>query len=277
MASRSSTGPRNNNSNNNNNKQRWCAAQPLTPLMEGPDPEMQEQSARSLDPSTTSSNWDTIREWFRHQKTSDDSSNDGVSPPSVLNGSCRKQQQGAKNSQDLRLLLGVLGCPLAPIPIPLSPPSPAAADVEEVCNPGIKDIPMAKSMAHYIIKQYLAATGCLKGERRRSSMYAAGSVKMIRCETEVSSGKNVKSLGGKSAVEHGSFVLWQMLPSMWSLELAVGIGGGDRKNNCNYHHLLAGSDGKTVWRHTPWLGTHAAKGPQRPLRRIIQARLAGDG
>ena len=89
-------------------------------------------------------------------------------------------------------------------------------------------------------------------------MYSTGSVKMVRCETEISSGKNVKSLGTRSG-ENGCFVLWQMLPGMWSLELVV----GDNK-------VIAGSDGKTVWRHTPWLGTHAAKGPQRPLRRIIQ-------
>lgn len=81
---------------------------------------------------------------------------------------------------------------------------------------------------------------------------------MVCCETEISSGKNVKSLGTRSG-ESGCFVLWQMLPGMWSLELVV---GGNK--------VIAGSDGKTVWRHTPWLGTHAAKGPQRPLRRIIQ-------
>jgi hypothetical protein len=53
-----------------------------------------------------------------------------------------------------------------------------------------------------------------------------------------------------------------MLPGMWSLELVVGG-----------HKIVAGSNGKTVWRHTPWLGTHAAKGPQRPLRRIIQVNF----
>jgi len=92
------------------------------------------------------------------------------------------------------------------------------------------------------------------------NMYSTGSVKMIRCETEISSGKNVKSLGTRSG-ENGCFVLWQMLPGMWSLELVVGE-----------NKVIAGSDGKTVWRHTPWLGTHAAKGPQRPLRRIIQVQ-----
>lgn len=99
-------------------------------------------------------------------------------------------------------------------------------------------------------------------------MYAAGVVKMICCETEVSTGKGVKTLGRNTSGSGGGgngdniigcFVLWQMSPGMWSLELAV---GGSK--------VLAGSNGKIVWRHTPWLGTHAAKGPQRPLRRLIQ-------
>lgn len=95
----------------------------------------------------------------------------------------------------------------------------------------------------------------------------AGVVKMTCCETEVSSGKGVKTMGrntssgssGNGENVMGCFVLWEMTPGMWSLELAV---GGSK--------VLAGSDGKIVWRHTPWLGTHAAKGPQRPLRRLIQ-------
>jgi hypothetical protein len=117
------------------------------------------------------------------------------------------------------------------------------------------------STAKYIIQQYLAATGCLKQQKENKNMYATGMVKMICCETEISSGKNVKCLGTRSS-ENGCFVLWQMLPGMWSLELVVGG-----------HKIVAGSNGKTVWRHTPWLGTHAAKGPQRPLRRIIQVNF----
>ena len=38
-------------------------------------------------------------------------------------------------------------------------------------------------------------------------------VKMICCETEISSGKNVKCMGTRSS-ESGCFVLWQMLPEM---------------------------------------------------------------
>ncbi|KAI8012002.1 hypothetical protein LOK49_LG06G01024 [Camellia lanceoleosa] len=34
--------------------------------------------------------------------------------------------------------------------------------------------------------------------------------------------------------------------------------------------FIFGCNGKLVWRHTPWLGPHAAKGPVRPLRRALQ-------
>ncbi|XP_050226466.1 uncharacterized protein LOC126676330 [Mercurialis annua] len=203
-------------------KQRWCT-QTLTPLMEGPDPDPETQD--QVHKKETS--WELIREWFRLHK------GDGT----ILSNSKR---------QDLRLLLGVLACPLAPIP--LLPRSNIHHNFHIQEN----------STAHYIVHQYLAATGCLKREKDMKNMYATGSVKMIRCETEISSGKSVKCLGTRTG-ENGCFVVWQMMPAKWSLELVV---GGNK--------VIAGSDGKTVWRHTPWLGSHAAKGPQRPLRRIIQ-------
>ncbi|KAA8523394.1 hypothetical protein F0562_009817 [Nyssa sinensis] len=213
-------------------KQRWCP-QPLTPLMEGPD-----HIQRQDEGSKKESSWEVIREWFRMQKHI---------PGSSFSMSFYATINPAK-AQDLKLLLGVLGCPLAPIPLLNTP----------IHRFHIKDIPIETSTAHYIIQQYLAATGCLKQTRCAKNMYAAGAVKMICCETEISSGKGVKSMGTRSG-ENGCFVLWQMSPGMWSLELVVGG-----------HKVVAGSNGKIVWRHTPWLGTHAAKGPQRPLRRIIQ-------
>ncbi|XP_015889633.1 uncharacterized protein LOC107424358 [Ziziphus jujuba] len=222
-------------------KQIWCA-QPLTPLMEGPDPELQEEGSKK------ESSWEVIREWFRVQKSLPAASNFSTSSSSYHNNATTLGPNPKR--RDLRLLLGVLGCPLAPIP-----------QVNDEIHDHllhIKDIPFETSIAHYIIQQYLAATGCLKQQKCSKNMYASGIVKMICCETEVSTGRNVKSLGTRSG-ENGCFVLWQMVPGMWSLELVV---GGNK--------VVAGSDGKTVWRHTPWLGTHAAKGPQRPLRRIIQ-------
>ncbi|CAK8534650.1 unnamed protein product [Lathyrus sativus] len=215
-------------------RQSW-APQPLTPLMEGPDPEMQEEGTKK------ESSWEAIREWFKAQK---------ISPGANISSQQSFYGTIHAKTQDLRLLLGVLGCPLAPIP---SDHDPALT-----IHNHIKDTPFETSTAKYIIQQYLAATGCLKQQKENKNMYATGMVKMICCETEISSGKNVKCLGTRSS-ENGCFVLWQMLPGMWSLELVVGG-----------HKIVAGSNGKTVWRHTPWLGTHAAKGPQRPLRRIIQ-------
>lgn len=53
--------------------------------------------------------------------------------------------------------------------------------------------------------------------------------------------------------------MWQMVPDKWLIELVVGG-----------HKVVAGSDGNVAWRHTPWIGAHAAKGGVRPLRRVLQ-------
>ncbi|XP_010260760.1 PREDICTED: uncharacterized protein LOC104599764 [Nelumbo nucifera] len=210
-------------------KQRWYS-QPLTPLMEGPDLEAQGGGKKE-------SSWEVIRNWVRLQRSFSRSNF-----PVSFYGS------GPAKRQDLRLLLGVLGCPLAPVPL----------FNDSIYHLPMKDIPIETSSAHYIIQQYLAATGCLKAQKCTKNMYTTGTVKMICCETEISSGKSVRTVGTRGG-ENGCFVLWQMSPGMWSVELVV---AGNK--------VVAGSNGKIVWRHTPWLGTHAAKGPQRPLRRIIQ-------
>ncbi|KZV32906.1 C-type mannose receptor 2 [Dorcoceras hygrometricum] len=219
-------------------KQRWCVQQ-LTPLMEGPDFGMENQDGNKKE-----SSWEIIREWFGMERSvPPGGSSFSSSPPLYGSGNVSPAKM-----QDLRLLLGVLGCPLAPIPISNKP----------ISHLHIKDIPIETSAAYYIIQQYLAATGCSKQQTCAKNMYTSGVVKLIRCETEISSGKSVRTMGSRSG-ENGCFVMWQMSPGMWSLELSV---AGNK--------VVAGSDGNIAWRHTPWLGTHAAKGPQRPLRRIIQ-------
>ncbi|XP_073313722.1 uncharacterized protein [Primulina huaijiensis] len=219
-------------------KQRWCVQQ-LTPLMEGPDFGTENQEGNKKE-----SSWEVIREWFRMERSVPPGGSSFSSSPPLYGSS----NVSPAKMQDLRLLLGVLGCPLAPIPISNKP----------ISHLHIKDIPIETSAAYYIIHQYLAATGCSKQQTCAKNMYTSGVVKLIRCETEISSGKSVRTMGSRSG-ENGCFVMWQMSPGMWSLELAV---AGNK--------VVAGSDGNIAWRHTPWLGTHAAKGPQRPLRRIIQ-------
>ena len=115
------------------------------------------------------------------------------------------------------------------------------------------------SSAQYIVRQYMAATGAAKAQGGSiHNSYAAGKVKMITTEHETA--KKVIKTPAKSA-ENGWFVLWQMMPDKWYMELAL--------EDCT---IQAGCDGKLVWRHAPWLGVHAAKGPVRPLRRALQVR-----
>ncbi|KAF8408562.1 hypothetical protein HHK36_004625 [Tetracentron sinense] len=110
--------------------------------------------------------------------------------------------------QDLRLLLGVLGCPLAPC-------APLTLTTQSITTFHQRH-PNQTSSAHYIIQQYLAATGCLKKHKCVKNMYAMGTVKMMCWETEIASGKSVRSVGTRGG-DNGCFVLWQMSPGMWSV------------------------------------------------------------
>ncbi|RCV44253.1 hypothetical protein SETIT_9G358700v2 [Setaria italica] len=159
---------------------------------------------------------------------------------------------GSFRRSDLRLLLGVMGAPLAPV---------SASAAEPLPHLSVKGAPIESSSAQYILQQYLAASGGAKVLRSVRNAYAMGKVRMVASEFETATRvvKNRGSGAAASAVEQGGFVLWQMSPDMWYVELAV---GGSK--------VRAGCNGRLVWRHTPWLGAHAAKGPVRPLRRALQ-------
>uniref|UniRef100_A0A0D3FL60 Uncharacterized protein n=1 Tax=Oryza barthii TaxID=65489 RepID=A0A0D3FL60_9ORYZ len=147
------------------------------------------------------------------------------------------------------LLLGVMGAPLAPVHVSAAEPLPHLS---------IKDTPIETSSAQYILQQYLAASGGQKLLASVRNAYTMGKVRMVATEFETA-GRLVKNRNAARCAEPGRFVLWQMAPEMWYIELAV---GGSK--------VHAGCNGKLVWRHTPWLGAHAAKGPVRPLRRALQ-------
>ncbi|KAL0709112.1 hypothetical protein Bca4012_016090 [Brassica carinata] len=139
---------------------------------------------------------------------------------------------------DAKVLLSVLGCPLFPVP-PLSKMS----------------LQQVSSSAQYIIQHFAAATGCKKLERGIKNTFVTGKITMSMVN-DLSGSATVNA----SPVSHkGCFVMWQMLPEKWLIEL---VGGG--------HKISAGSDGEIAWRYTPWLGDHAAKGAIRPLRRTLQ-------
>jgi len=109
------------------------------------------------------------------------------------------------------------------------------------------------SSAQYIIEQFRATTGCGKLEDGAvKSMYASGRVRLSMLQEP----------GGGGRAHEGSFVLWQLAPSMWLVEMSVAG-----------QSVAAGSDGRVAWRRTPWLGAHAARGGSRPLRRALQVGI----
>lgn len=142
---------------------------------------------------------------------------------------------------DLKILLSVLGCPLFPI-------SPHAGQPNTHVS----------SSAEYIIQHFTAATGCRKLEGKVKNVFATGKVRMAMVDELGSSGSST-AVGPTGVSQKGCFVMWQMVPDKWLIELVVGG-----------HKVVAGSDGNVAWRHTPWIGAHAAKGGVRPLRRVLQ-------
>ncbi|CAN6716777.1 unnamed protein product [Malus baccata var. baccata] len=141
---------------------------------------------------------------------------------------------------DFKVLLGVLGCPLFPVSaLPKLP-------LNEV-----------SSTAQYIIQHFTAATGCRKLEGKVKNIFATGKVIMAMVNDPGPSGSS--AAGVTTVSEKGCFVMWQMVPNKWLIELVLGG-----------HKVAAGSDGIVAWRHTSWLGAHAAKGGVRPLRRALQ-------
>ncbi|KAF7840758.1 uncharacterized protein G2W53_003056 [Senna tora] len=198
----------------------------LTPLMEGPDPDGCHQNG---DPKKVGSG---LGHWMKGQLSR---------TPSVSSTSYKRS--------DLRLLLGVMGAPLAPVHVSAADPLPHLS---------IKDTPIETSSAQYILQQFTAASGGQKLQNSIRNAYAMGKVRMVASEFETAT-KVVKNRNASRCAESGGFVLWQMNPDMWYVELAI---GGSK--------VHAGCNGKLVWRHTPWLGAHTAKGPVRPLRRALQ-------
>lgn len=125
------------------------------------------------------------------------------------------------------------------------------------------DVLQETSSAQYILQQYTAASGGQKLQNSIKNAYAMGKVRMVASEFETAT-KVLKTRNASRCAESGGFVLWQMNPDMWYVELAV---GGSK--------VHAGCNGKLVWRHTPWQGAHTAKGPVRPLRRALQVEFRG--
>ena len=87
------------------------------------------------------------------------------------------------------------------------------------------EVMQESSSAQYILHQYTAASGGYRLLRSVRNAYAMGKVRMVASEFETAT-RVVKNRGpsgrGAAAVEQGGFVLWQIAPDMWYVELAVG-------------------------------------------------------
>ncbi|KAK3146759.1 hypothetical protein QOZ80_3BG0271530 [Eleusine coracana subsp. coracana] len=207
----------------------------LAPLMEGPDPESGDgefDGGGGGDVRRARKEW--WPQWVRGQL--------GRTPSSVAAGA------GAARN-DLKVLLSVMGAPLGPVYV---------GAAEPFTHRSFKDTALATSSAQYILQQYLAASGGHKLLASVRNTYTMGKVRVVETEFE-NAGRVVKNRNAGRGAETGRFVLWQMAPQRWCFEMAV---GGSK--------VHAGCNGSLVWRHTPWFGAHASKGPVRPLRRALQ-------
>ncbi|KAJ6344774.1 hypothetical protein OIU76_006322 [Salix suchowensis] len=118
-------------------------AEALSPLKEGPD---QDDGGDSR----MEGKWG---HWMKGQLSRG-------GPSSVVSSSSNACNNTSKRS-DLRLLLGVLGAPLAPVHVSTAEPLPHLS---------IKDTPIETSSAQYILQQYTAASG---GQRLQNSIHNA--------------------------------------------------------------------------------------------------------
>lgn len=109
--------------------------------------------------------------------------------------------------------------------------------------------------AKYIVKQYIAATGGQGALGAIDSMCAVGQVDMV--SSPIQEGDD-EDEDGPNICDSGGFVLWQMDPDFWYLELVV--------SSCK---ISAGSDGKISWSQSSNSST-TTRGPPRPLRRFYQ-------
>eukprot|EP00249_Psilotum_nudum_P037134 c9595_g2_i1 orf=435-1703(-) len=198
----------------------------LPPLMEVPTPD-EFASAGKI----RAGPWSSVKNWIKEQIET-------MSHP----------LPGYVKRSDVQLLLGVLGSPLVPVPVSKT----AFHDFS------IKNKPLEASSAQYIVQQFIAATGALKLQSNVRNIYSMGKVKMVASEFE-SASKVIRTRHPSKAAEAGCFVLWQMMPDLWCVELAL---AGSK--------VRAGSNGHVVWRQDPWLGSHKVKGHVRPLRRVLQ-------
>ncbi|RVW61476.1 hypothetical protein CK203_031990 [Vitis vinifera] len=162
----------------------------LTPLMEGPDPDGSEigESKRS---------GLGLGHWMKGQLSR---------TPSVTSAAYRRS--------DLRLLLGVMGAPLAPVHVSTTGPfaSPEHQGHSHCEYPSLYLLEETSS-AQYILQQYTAASGGQKLQNSIRNAYAMGKVKMIASEFETATRLGVARfmLAAMASLSGGTHPGWERI------------------------------------------------------------------
>ncbi|CAK9178532.1 unnamed protein product [Ilex paraguariensis] len=170
--------------------------------------------------------WQNMRNWMRARR------------------SVRSSSAHSASNDQFMLLLKIIASSLIPFQVQLD---------HSVTLP-IKDGSIEASTAKYIVQQYIAASGGQAALNSINSMHTVGQVKMVSSNIHQSG----DSVNAKRSCELGGFVLWQMNPDLWYLELVV-----------SSIKVSAGSDGKVAWSQSS-SNSNASRGPPRPHRRFFQ-------
>ena len=121
-----------------------------------------------------------------------------------------------------------------------------------------------------MLKAFVTATGGYNSHLAREGCVISGSSTMW--VSEVLSGDKVMYATDSSRVSSegegederpGRFKLWVAPPGKWHMEVNMGS-----------QRMSATCDGDVIWRNY-WLGPTPAKGPVRPLRRLLEVRGTG--
>ncbi|KAH6827199.1 replication factor C subunit [Perilla frutescens var. hirtella] len=197
----------------------------LETVLEVPIPEEMFASCNTRNP------WRTIKSWLMMRP-----------PPS---------SDFARRAAQIQFLLQVIGAPLIPLPI-------TSPQIQILHHHNIKPHhhPIERSMASYIVQQYIAAAGGQHALNSIQSMCAIGQVKM-GAASEIDHFNSACAVPKMKLQELGSFVLWQKTPHLWSLDLML-----------SGFKITAGSDGQVAWWQTP--SHHSRRAPTTPLRRSLQ-------
>ncbi|XP_024995941.1 uncharacterized protein LOC112529097 [Cynara cardunculus var. scolymus] len=133
---------------------------------------------------------------------------------------------------------------------------PFQVQLDRTLEMPVKDGSIEASMAKYIVRHYIAATG---GHTALNSVNSMSTVCQVNMTQSQILGDGQESPTTRHISDSGAFVLCQKNPNLWYLELVV-----------SDSTVSAGSDGSVTWSQSSLKPSQCYRGPPRPLRRFFQ-------